>query len=85
MQNLENFCTVLMDINHISVSETLTCTLGDISPIVFHTPLVQKIYFLNKSWDLLRGKNYIFYCPEVNFGLIVGQPQSFDVNHLFCC
>ena len=32
--------TDLMDINRTSVNESLPCTLGDISPIVFHTSLV---------------------------------------------
>ena len=32
--------TGLMNINQDSVNGTLTCTLGDSSPIVFHTSLV---------------------------------------------
>ena len=32
--------TDLMDIKRTSVNESLPCTLGDISPIVFHTSLV---------------------------------------------
>ena len=36
-EKFEEFCTDLMDINQVSVNGTLTCTLGDISGIVFHT------------------------------------------------
>ena len=34
LQNLEGCCTNLMDINRSSVNRTLTCTLGDILPIL---------------------------------------------------
>ena len=51
-----------MDINRTIVNGTLMCTLGDNSPIVFHTPLfsIKNKYFLNKSWDLLRAKKLHF-------------------------
>ena len=78
---MEEFCTYLMDINWASVNGTLASTLGDISPI--HIKLKNN-YFLNKSLRLLRGKELFFYCPEVNFGLMIEQAQSIDVNHLFC-
>ena len=53
--------------------------LGDVSPIAFHGPLVlKKVFPQQKLWALLREKtekNIFSYCPETNFGLVMGQPQ----------
>ena len=53
-----------MDINWTSVNGTLTCTIGDILPIVFYIPLVWK----QKLGFIKEGKNYICYGPKANFG-----------------
>ena len=37
---MKDFSTDLMDINQTSVNDFLLSTLGEISPIVFHTSLV---------------------------------------------
>ena len=77
---MKDFSADLMDINQTSMNESLPCTLGDISPITFHASLVQKQLFPRQK---LEWKNHIFYCPKTNSRLMMGQPQSFGVNHLF--
>ena len=53
-----------MDIKQTSVNGILTCTLGDISSIAFHTPFsIKNSYFLKKKLGFIKREKIIFSIP----------------------